>query len=169
MFTFCSILRIFSRVVAVCRSGRQGKVERFHGRLQRALACRGVPAADYRGWLDAFRQEHNYIRPHEALGMQTPAHRWQPSPCPYNPCPPNWEYPEGAWTLKVDCQGTVDVAGRRRRIGKTLTRERVLMQPVEHRYLVFYCNTLVRELDPAMPRSTIVECGIDNQNLPANV
>ena len=48
-------------------------------------------------------------------------------------------------------------------IGKTLAGERVLIQPVESRYLVYYCNTLVRELDPAMKRSTIVERFIENQ------
>ena len=141
----------------------QGKVERFHGSLQRALDRRGVPTGDCQGWLDAYRLEHNYIRPHEALGMQTPAQLWHPSPRRYNPCPPAWEYPEGAWTLKVDCQGTIDIAGRRWRIGKTLAGERVHIQPVEQRYLVYYCATLVRELDPAMKRSTIVERFIENQ------
>ena len=141
----------------------QGKVERFHGSLQRALDRRGVPTGDCQGWLDAYRLEHNYIRPHEALGMQTPAQLWHPSPRRYNPCPPAWEYPEGAWTLKVDCQGTIDIAGRRWRIGKTLSGERVHIQPVEQRFLVYYCATLVRELDPAMKRSTIVERFIENQ------
>jgi transposase InsO family protein len=141
----------------------QGKVERFHGSLQRALDRRGVPDGDCQAWLDAFRLEHNYIRPHEALGMQTPAELWQPSPRSYNPCPPAWEYPAGAWTLKVDCQGTIDIHDRRWRIGKTLAGERVRIEPVEQRFLVYYCNTLVRELDPAMKRSTIVERFIENQ------
>jgi YVTN family beta-propeller protein len=141
----------------------QGKVERFHGSLQRALDRRGVPDGDCQAWLDVFRLEHNYIRPHEALGMQTPAELWQPSPRSYNPCPPAWEYPAGAWTLKVDCQGTIDIHDRRWRIGKTLAGERVRIEPVEQRFLVYYCNTLVRELDPAMKRSTIVERFIENQ------
>ena len=154
--------------IRLCWSGirhpqTQGKVERFHGSLQRALDCRGVPTGDFQAWLDAFRLEHNYIRPHEALGMETPAQRWQPSPRRYHPHPSAWEYPEGAWTLKVDCQGTIDIKDRRWRIGKTLAGERVLIQPVEQRYLVYYCSTLVRELDPAMKRSTIVERFIETQ------
>jgi len=135
----------------------QGKVERFHGTLQRALSCRGVPGDDHQQWLEDFRLEHNYIRPHEALDMQTPASRWQPSPRPYNPNPAAWEYPEGAWTLKVDCHGTIDIKDQGYRIAKTLAGERVRIQPVEDRYLVYYCNTLVREIDPARKRSTIVE------------
>ena len=141
----------------------QGKVERFHGSLQRALDRRGGPAGDRQEWLDAFRREHNYIRPHEALGMQTPGQLWQPSQRRYNPCPPSWDYPQGAWTLKVDCQGTIDIEGRRWRIGKTLAGERVHIQPIEQRYLVYYCATLVRELDPTMNRSTIVERFIEEQ------
>jgi len=141
----------------------QGKVERFHGSLQRALDRRGTPRDEPQAWLDAYRREHNYIRPHQALQMQTPAQLWKPSPRRYNPCPPPWQYPEGAWTLKIDCQGTIDIKDHRWRIGKTLAGERVLIQPVEQRYLVYYCNTLVRELDPTMKRSTIVERFIETQ------
>lgn len=143
----------------------QGKVERFHGSLQRAFDLRGTPAEEPQAWLDAYRHEHNHIRPHQALQMQTPAQLWRPSPRPYNPCPPPWQYPEGAWTLKVDCQGTIDIKDRRWRIGKTLAGERVRIQPVEHRFLIFYCNTLVRELDPTMKRSTIVERFIETKEL----
>ncbi len=151
--------------IRLCWSGirhpqTQGKVERFHGSLQRALDRRGPLGQEPQPWLDAYRTEYNEVRPHEALAMQTPASVWQPSPRCYNLCPPSWEYPQGAWTLKVDCQGTVDIAGRRWRIGKTLAGERVLIQPLEQRYLVFYCATLVRELDPGMQRSTIVERSI---------
>ena len=148
--------------IRLCWSGirhpqTQGKVERFHGSLQRALDRRGTPSSSLQDWLDRFRREHNYIRPHEALGMLTPAQLWQPSPRRYNPTPPSWEYPSGAWTLKIDCQGTIDIHKRRWRIGKTLAGERVLIQPVEDRYLIYYCNTLVREIDPTRKRSTIVE------------
>jgi transposase InsO family protein len=143
----------------------QGKVERFHGSLQRALDYRGM-AGEPQAWLDAYRLEHNHVRPHQALGMKIPAQLWQPSPRRYNPCPPPWEYPQGAWTLKVDSHGTIDICGQRWRIGKTLAGERVLIQPVEQRYLIFYCATLVRELDPAMKRSTIVQRFIEKQKLP---
>jgi transposase InsO family protein len=135
----------------------QGKVERFHGSMERALDCRGVPAADHQLWLDEFRREHNHIRPHEALQMQTPASRWQPSPRSYNPNPPAWQYPEDAWTLKIDNHGTIDIHEQPYRISKALIGERVRILPVEQRFLVYYCNTLVREIDPATRRSAIIE------------
>jgi transposase InsO family protein len=141
----------------------QGKVERFHGSMERALDCRGVPAADHQLWLDEFRREHNHIRPHEALGMQTPASRWQPSPRPYNPNLPAWEYPEGAWTLKIDNHGTIDIREQPYRISKALIGERVRILPVEQRFLVYYCNTLIREIDPATRRSAIIDRYVENR------
>jgi transposase InsO family protein len=155
--------------IRLCWSGirhpqTQGKVERFHGSLQRALDRRGGVGSEPQRWLDAYRSEYNEIRPHEALGMQTPSSIWRKSERRYQPAPPPWVYPEGAWVLKVDCQGTVDLHGRRWRIGKTLAGERVLIQPVDERMLVYFCSTLVREIDPSMPRSTIVERGFETHS-----
>src|SRR5260370_24526053 len=51
----------------------QGKVERFHRSLTAALLRPGTPPEPQRqSWLDAFRQEYNSVRPHEALKMKTP-------------------------------------------------------------------------------------------------
>ena len=152
--------------IRLCWSGvrhpqTQGKVERFHGSLQRALDRRGGVSSEPQRWLDAFRLEYNQVRPHEALEMQTPASVWRKSERRYDPYPPPWEYPQDAWVLKVDCQGTIDLHGRRWRIGKTLAGERVMIQPVEERFLVFFCATLVREIDPSIQRSTIVERWIE--------
>ena len=135
----------------------QGKVERFHGSLQRALNRRDISRQQPQAWLDAFRWEHNHVRPHEALDMQTPATRWRPSAKRYDPQPPRWEYPNGAWVLKVDSQGKLDIKGQKWKISKALCGESVQVIRIEQRMLVFYCATLVRELDSAMERSTIVE------------
>jgi len=154
--------------IRLCFSGirhpqTQGKVERHHGSMERALTHRGVPTEDHQQWLDDYRREYNYIRPHEALGMQTPASRWQPSPRQYNPDPPAWEYPEGAWTLKIDSHGTIDIKEQSYRISKALVGERVRIVEAEERYLIYYCNTLIRELDPATKSSTIIERFVENQ------
>ena len=135
----------------------QGKVERHHGSLERALVRRGAPTEDHQQWLDDYRREHNHIRPHEALDMQTPASRWQPSPRRYHPNPPIWDYPQGAWTLKVDNHGTIDIHEQTYRIAKSLIGERVRIVPVDGRFLIYYCNTLIRELEPATRRSTIID------------
>jgi Integrase core domain len=135
----------------------QGKVERFHGALQRALERRRVRVPDVQRWLDEYRWEHNHIRPHEALGMQTPASRWQPSPRRYDPQPPRWEYPQGAKVLKVDYRGKLTIHRQNWKISKALAGEWVQIVPVEQRLQVYYCATLIREIDPGIQRSTMVE------------
>ncbi len=140
---------------------KKGRLWSVRGRAELEKLPRGGVGAEPQAWLDAYRAEYNEARPHEALHMQTPAIAWRPSGRRYDPHPKAWEYPEGAWTLKVDCQGTIDIQGRRWRIGKTLAGERVHIQPVEERFLIFYCSTLVRELQPSIQRSTIVERWIE--------
>jgi transposase InsO family protein len=148
--------------IRLCWSGirhpqTQGKVERFHGSLLRALSQRGAPRQDLQAWLDAYRWEHNHVRPHEALDMKTPASVWQPSCRKYDPCPPRWEYPVGAWVLKVDPQGKVEVRGWKWKISKALSGEWVRLVAIDDRVLVYYCATLFREIDLRVQCSTIVE------------
>ena len=135
----------------------QGKVERFHGELERALQRRGAPRQEPQPWLDQFRWEHNQVRPHEALAMQTPASVWRTSPRRFDPRPPPWEYPAGTHVLKVDCQGKLDAYGKRWKISRALRGQWVQLQRVEQRVLVYYCRTLIRELDLDKQHSMIVE------------
>ena len=135
----------------------QGKVERFHGELERALHARNAPRQEPQAWLDQFRWEHNYVRPHEALGMDTPAQRWQKSERRYDPHPARWEHPAGSWVRKVDSSGKLRLKDRHWKIGGALTGEWVRLEQVGERILVYYCRTLVRELDLSSQRSTAVE------------
>jgi transposase InsO family protein len=69
----------------VCHPQTQGKVERFHRTLGAELRHRGVPPrfAQWRAALAEIETSYNVRRPHEALGMQRPAERYQPSPRKY--------------------------------------------------------------------------------------
>jgi transposase InsO family protein len=143
----------------------QGKVERFHGELQRAVERRHPTAQDdMQAWLDEFRWEHNHVRPHEALGMKTPADRWRPSERRYDPNPPTWEYPTGSRVLKVDSDGKIKLHGRHWVVSRALAGERVQLVTDEQRVLVYYCRTLVRELDFVNQRSTIVDRWLTDEN-----
>jgi transposase InsO family protein len=56
-----------------------GKIERFHGSLRRELLDDAVPFADLpaaQAAVDAWRQQYNTTRPHQALGMASPAGRF---------------------------------------------------------------------------------------------
>ncbi len=147
----------------------QGKVERFHGSLQRALERRGVPQQSLQAWLDKYRWEHNHVRPHEALNMKTPASVWSPSQRRYDPHPPRWEYPLGAKVLKVSAEGQVKIRGHKWKVSKALSGEWVQLVAMEGRYLVFYCSTLIREIDLAAQCSTIVEHWVPSTNQQADL
>ena len=135
----------------------QGKVERFHQALERARTRRCKEDWLSQNWLDSFRHEYNHIRPHEALGMATPASRWQPSSRPYQPSPPAWDYGAGAEVRRLSVDGDIYLNNYRWRISQALAGEPVRLERADQRILLYYCNTLVRELDLAAQRSTAVD------------
>ena len=136
----------------------QGKVERFHGALAAALQRRGYPDPQERqNWLDQFRHEYNHVRPHEALGMQTPATVWRKSHRRYDPNPPRWEYEPGSEVVKVGGDGQIWIERQRWEISRALAGEWVQLIRLEQRILVYYCRSLVRELDQSSRRSLAVD------------
>jgi transposase InsO family protein len=148
--------------VRCCFSGirhpqTQGKVEQFHGALERA---RSRPDAEQwltQRWLDGFRHEYNQLRPHEALGMRTPASLWRPSTRAYDPNPPAWDYGERAELRKVGEKGHIYVGDQPWKVSQALASETVQLQRVDQRILVYFCKTLVREIDLSAQRSTAVD------------
>jgi transposase InsO family protein len=136
----------------------QGKVERFHGALEKARRLRGLPEPPLRQrWLDDFRQEYNCVRPHQALDMKTPASLWRPSSRPYVADPPPWQYPEGAEVHRLGKTGQLTFNGRLWQVAGALASEPVRLIRIDHRILVLYRNTLVRELDLVLQGSTMVD------------
>jgi transposase InsO family protein len=70
---------IIHRLTAPRHPTTTGKIERFHGSLRRELLNDAVPFADLpaaQAAVDAWRQEYNTTRPHQALGMASPAERF---------------------------------------------------------------------------------------------
>jgi transposase InsO family protein len=134
----------------------QGKVERFHGSLERAVKLRGL-AEDRQAWLDAYRREYNEVRPHEALGMRTPASVWRKSDRRYEANPPRWEYAAEAEVRRIGSYGHLYVDGIRWDLSRALAGQWVELVRVESRILVYYCRTVICELDTEMHRSTAVD------------
>jgi hypothetical protein len=125
----------------------QGKVERMHGALQRAVRRRGANLLEQK-WLDLFRHEYNHVRPHASLGMATPASRWHPSERPFQSAPREWEYPAGMQVFRLAGQGQLFWQGRRWEISNALRRQLVGLQQVGDRAIIYFCRTPVRELNP---------------------
>jgi transposase InsO family protein len=136
----------------------QGKVERFHGALELARRRRGLPEpAMHQEWLDDFRTEYNQERPHEALGMKTPASIWYRSEKRYEKETGDCAYPAGAELVRLESTGQLKLNGTRWQIAGPLGGELVQLVRIDRRVLVFYASTLVRELDLASQGSTMVE------------
>jgi transposase InsO family protein len=148
--------------VRCCFSGvrhpqTQGKVERFHGSLERARSREGAEQWLTQDWLDDFRHEYNHLRPHEALGMRTPASLWRPSPRAYDPNPQTWDYGTGAELRKVGAQGHIYIGDRRWRVSQALASHTVRIERIDQRVLVYFCRTLVQQIDLSGERSPAVE------------
>jgi transposase InsO family protein len=143
----------------------QGKVERFHGSLERARSRAGAEQWLTQNWLDNFRHEYNQVRPHEALGMRTPASLWRPSARAYDPNPQAWDYGAGAELRKVGQQGHIYIGDRRWRVSQALASHTVRLERIDQRVLVYFCHTLVQEIDLSGERSTAVERSPLNSSL----
>jgi transposase InsO family protein len=79
-----------------------------HERMHRTLKLDLRPAFDRRGQqreLDRFRLDYNQVRPHEALGMQTPGSVYEPSPRAYPARLPEVEYPDTMLVRTVKSHG----------------------------------------------------------------
>ena len=96
----------------------QGKVERFHGTMQREICFQ--KDSDVQKELHAFRDRYNWIRPHHALDMRTPGSIYTPSPRPRPATMPEPFFPEGAVIRKCHDNGTISYKGQIYRVGKAL-------------------------------------------------
>lgn len=112
------------------RPQENGRHERMHLTLQEVTE---PPARTLRGQqsrFQAFRQEFNQERPHEALGQRTPASVYRPSPRPYPTRLPNVEYEQGIVIKGVHQHGDIRWQGQRVFLNQALAGEEVGFQPL---------------------------------------
>lgn len=129
-----------------------GKLERFHRSLDiEVLAGRSfadLPAAQRA--FDVWRTVYNCERPHEALAMQTPAQRYQPSLITYREHLLPIEYPASDIVMTVGWNGFIKFMGRRLRLSTALHRLPVALRPdraVDGRFDVYFCHQRFMRLD----------------------
>src|SRR5467141_2346591 len=99
-------LDIVPERIAAGHPEQNGRHERMHRTLKQETA--DPPAANRRKQqraLDRFRREYNEVRPHEALGMRTPAEVYEPSARKYPEQVPAPEYPANMLVRSVRRQG----------------------------------------------------------------
>lgn len=101
-------LGIMPELIEPGKPQQNGRHERMH-RTLKAEATR-PPAANSHSQqrtFNRFRQEFNNERPHEALALETPASRYQPSTRPYPTKLPPLEYPDHFETRYVSYNGGI--------------------------------------------------------------
>lgn len=136
----------------------QGKVERFHQTLKARTRHRGAPTTmgDWERWAADFREEYNHERPHESLGMKTPAEVYQPVNLrPYQEQPQEWEY-NGGIVKRLNTQGMLSYRQQRYFVSEALAAERVRVDELDGKLLVTFRHMTVREIEVSTGKSTAV-------------
>jgi len=132
-------LGIVPERIAAGHPEQNGRHERMHRTLKQETA---MPAAQDRRAqqraLDHFRQEYNEVRPHEALGMQTPASVYEPSPREYPARVPEPEYPDTMLVRSVKSHGGFRWKKHDVFLSEVLWGERIGMLPVDERWFTIY-------------------------------
>ena len=128
---------------------QNGRHERMHRTLKQETAM--PPAGSRREQqraMDKFREEYNQVRPHEALGMETPASVYEASPRRYPTVLPEVEYPETMLVRSVNHKGEFSWKKQHVFVSEVLWGERIGFLPVDdHRYTVYFARFPIARFD----------------------
>lgn len=122
-----------------------GKEERFHRSLNaEVLNGRGFDhLAQVQQALDRWRQIYNHERPHEALQMNTPITRYQPSPRPFPEVLLPVKYGLDDQIVRVKWNGELHFRGHVFKVSSALHRHDVAIRPhpvEDGRFEVFFAH-----------------------------
>jgi len=130
----------------------QGKVERFHRTLQESVGSDLRDPVKVSQSLDCFRQEYNWVRPHEALDLAAPGSVYKPSAKNRPDILPQPTYPEGADLRFVSGHGIFKYQGRNYKAGKGLAGERVAIVHEQEQAWVHYAGVNFAKLGDTLRR-----------------
>lgn len=129
--------------------GQNGSLERMHSDISREIEGKisgGITANQI--VLDAWREEYNTVRPHEAIGMLTPSEVYTPSERKYLGDYDEIEYPIGFLSRKVSRRGEIIISGIRITIGYSLRGLTVGLRPSsDNTYDVFLADFLLGTIE----------------------
>ena len=129
-----------------------GKIERFH-RSFKAEVLEGRSFADLSQAQAAFahwRTVYNHERPHEALGLLTPAARYRMSERPYPQRLPDIEYTHADTVAVVKHNGEVSFKGHKLRVSSALLKLPIAFKPDaahDGAFDVFFCHHRFMRID----------------------
>jgi transposase InsO family protein len=147
------------------KPAQNGRHERMHRTLKRETAT--PPQRTLRSQqraFDRFRIEFNQQRPHEAIDLDTPASRFQPSPRPYPLLLPEICYPDDMTVRTVHSQGDLRWRSRQIYLSETLAGEPVGCRQVdEDLWDIYFAHLKLAQLETrtfrlkhlAQPKKTV--------------
>lgn len=129
----------------------QGKLERFHRTLKTELiGCRSIgDLLECQKLFDPWRETYNHRRPHEALGMATPASRYCASPRRFPETLPPFDYGEGAQVRIIKPGGQIVFQGRRLAVPKAFSGQRVAVRSTltDGVFDIYFCHQIIKSID----------------------
>ena len=129
----------------------QGKIERFHRTMDQELLKHYVPTdlADAERMFSAWRDCYNQERPHEALGMRSPAQIYVPSQREYRDEVSKYEYGGQFRVIKVNNWGYVRFDRFQIYLSETMANEYIEFRPNPHgdSFVACYRNFSIAEFD----------------------
>jgi transposase InsO family protein len=139
----------------------QGKDERFH-RTFKAEVLDGHFRPDLivcQCAFDRWRHVYNHQRPHQALGMATPAERYRPSSRSFPETLPPIEYGPDDMVRKANQDGDIHFKGRRVRLGKPFRGQPVALRATleDGVYGIHFCAQQIGSLD--LTAAAAAACG----------
>lgn len=134
--------------IAPGKPQQNGRHERMHRTLKSETTS--PPAKDLRRQqrvFDDFRDEFNNIRPHEALGQNTPDSVYSHSPREYREPAEAW-YPADMEVRSVKSNGVIHWLGECVFLGEALGRQRVgLSEVADGCWVVYFCRQALGVVD----------------------
>lgn len=117
-----------------------GRLERFHRTLLEAMRPAAANPIVQARRFEAFRQDYNHERPHQALGQTTPASFYAPSQRPMPKCLPDPDYRSDMKTRRVRSNGEIKFGGQLIHISAALAGEGVGIEEIENGWKVWFCK-----------------------------
>jgi len=122
-----------------------GKDERFHRTMHAEvlLGRRFRDLDDAQRHFSRWRHVYNFERPHEAIGMHTPASRYAASPRSMPAKLPEVQYGPDDVVRRVGDGGRISIRGHKLRVGKALIGQDVALRPRLDRdgaFEVYFCH-----------------------------
>jgi transposase InsO family protein len=129
----------------------QGKEERFHRTLKAEVLDRGAwqDCHQVQRAFNCWRPVYNQQRPHEALGLATPASRYQLSQRCYPEELPQVQYDHGIDVRRVCAAGWINYRGKPWKVGRAFVGQTVGVRPTDRDGIcqAIFLTHVIKELD----------------------